>query len=182
MKSMPRLFPALVLALFSLFLITVTGCGEDTDDAGPEAWQGTWRIATINGVPFFPNETPERVPGFISLKVSISTSVSFDADSGVFRFRMTAAYHDPLRIELKKGGSATLEVVGAYTVHGQTYTLGVGETKWEVSDSLLEIGITRYSLESITSDLSGAVGIWERRDNKLVLTNTNGNITVFEKR
>lgn len=178
MKSMSRLFPTLALAFFSLSLVTITGCGEDADELGPEAWQGTWKIAMINGVPFS-SETPERVPGTLFVQSRTSGSISFDAESGVFRLQMTMAFHDPLGIELKKDGSATIEIVGAYTVHGQSYTLGVGDVQWEVSDSLQEIGVTEYSLE--TPDLDGAVGVWERRGNQLVLTNSYGSTAVFER-
>ena len=101
----------LQVSLYTVFILGLVGCGDDT------GWSGTWALITVDG------ESPEQILGAdAGLNVSIATNKwTFDSD-GTMQAELGFKFQGQQR-DSEVTGTVSARFTGTYFLSGFDYTL-----------------------------------------------------------
>ena len=146
-----------VLILFMLLVFVILGCGDD----GP-SWAGTWSLKSVDGVDW---------RGLLLFFGATATDKwTFHAD-GTWDMEMTVK---------TAGETQTNTIAGTYSLTETTFTMSS-------PDPGISLDLTTESTESADDSMSvdsepfEEMGTWILDGDTLTLTNSDGEVLVFEK-
>lgn len=162
-----------LLALAALAFLY--GCGGDDpttpdkdelDAASPaDAWRGSWSVSTVNNVPFTSTLKDDlEGPGDT---VAVDETWSFYTDTWYLNIEVTLKTLGGL--EMPADSRLFFKWSGAYDVQESTFTLVTKEFRTDISQGLVELGLSKEAFSSLRLFEDTATGTWSAEGKRLQL-------------